>query len=58
MLIALQNMGIDTTDLIRKLPISETAKLAIAAKAGISVAKEGTKEAAKETQPRGKKGSE
>jgi uncharacterized membrane protein YqiK len=58
MLIALQNMGIDITDLLRRLPISETAKLAIAAKAGISVAKEGTKEAAKEAQPKGKRGSE
>jgi uncharacterized membrane protein YqiK len=58
MLIALQNMGIDITDLLRKLPITETAKLAIAAKAGISVAKEGTKEATKEAQPKGKKGSE
>jgi hypothetical protein len=58
MLIALQNMGIDITDLLRKLPISETAKLAIAAKAGISVAKEGTKEAAREAQPKGKRGSE
>jgi hypothetical protein len=58
MLIALQNMGIDITDLLRKLPITETARLAIAAKAGISVAKEGTKEATKEAQPRGKKGSE
>ena len=58
MLIALQNMGVDITDLLRKLPISETAKLAIAAKAGITVAKEGTKEAAKEAQSRGKRGSE
>jgi len=58
MLIALQNMGIDITDLLRRLPISETAKLAIAAKAGISVVKEGAKEAAREAQPKGKRGSE
>ena len=58
MLIALQNQGIDIGDLLRKLPISETAKLAIAAKAGISIAKEGTKEATRESQPKGKKGSE
>jgi uncharacterized membrane protein YqiK len=58
MLVALSNQGIDVTDLLRKLPISETAKLAIAAKAGISIAKEGTKEAAKDAQYKGKKGSE
>lgn len=58
MLIALSNQGIDISDLLRKLPISETAKLAIAAKAGISIAKEGAKEATRESQPRGKKGSE
>ena len=43
MLVALQNQGIDITQLLQQLPISETAKLAIAAKAGVEVVKEGTK---------------
>ena len=58
MLIALSNQGIDVSDLLRKLPISETAKLAIAAKAGISIAKEGAKEATRDSQSKGRKGSE
>jgi hypothetical protein len=58
MLVALSNQGIDVSDLLKKLPLSETLKLAIAAKAGISIAKEGSKEASKDLQPKGKKGSE
>ena len=58
MLVALSNQGIDVSDLLQKLPLSETLKLAIAAKAGISIAKEGSKEASKDLQPKGKKGSE
>jgi uncharacterized membrane protein YqiK len=58
MLIALSNQGIDVSDLLRKLPISETAKLALAAKAGISIAKEGAKEATRDSQSKGRKGSE
>jgi uncharacterized membrane protein YqiK len=40
MLVALQNQGIDITELLKKLPIQETAKLAIAAKAGVDIVKE------------------
>jgi uncharacterized membrane protein YqiK len=58
MLVALSNQGIDVSDLLKQLPLSETLKLAIAAKAGISIAKEGSKEASKDLQPKGKKGSE
>jgi uncharacterized membrane protein YqiK len=58
MLVALSNQGIDVSDLIQRLPLSETLKLAIAAKAGISIAKEGSKEASKDLQPKGRKGSE
>ena len=43
MLVALQNQGINITELLKSLPLSETAKMAIAAKAGISVVKEATK---------------
>lgn len=58
MLVALSNQGINVSDLLQKLPLSETLKLAIVAKAGISIAKEGSKEASKDLQPKGKKGSE
>lgn len=58
MLVALSNQGIDVSDLLKQLPLSETLKLAIAAKAGINIAKEGSKEASKDLQPKGKKGSE
>jgi flotillin len=44
MLIALQNQGVNITDLLKTLPISETAKLAIAAKTGLEIVKEAEKE--------------
>lgn len=51
MLIALQNQGVDIKDLLNKLPISEAAKLAIAAKAGIEIVKEAEKQKDKEEKP-------
>jgi flotillin len=44
MLVALQNQGVDISDLLAKLPLSETAKLAIAAKMGVEVVKEAEKQ--------------
>jgi hypothetical protein len=59
MLVALQNQGVDVTDLIGKLPITETARAAIAAKMGVEVVKEAEKQKEKAQQeksqpPRGK----
>lgn len=50
MLIAMQNQGIDISELIKKLPISETAKLAIAANAGVEVVKTARKEDQQQTK--------
>jgi flotillin len=44
MLVSLQNQGVNISDLLSKLPISETAKLAIAAKMGVDVVKEAEKQ--------------
>jgi len=50
MLVALQNQGIDIKALLEKLPISEAAKLAIAAKAGVEVVKEADAQQAKKAR--------
>lgn len=44
MLVSLQNQGVDVSDLLSRLPLSETAKLAIAAKMGVEVVKEAEKQ--------------
>jgi len=50
MLVALQNQGVDITDLMGKLPITETARAAIAAKMGVEVVKEAEKQKEKAQQ--------
>ncbi len=54
MLVALQNQGVDISNLLSKLPLSETAKLAIAAKMGVEVVKEGEKQKEKSQPQKGK----
>jgi uncharacterized membrane protein YqiK len=54
MLVSLQNQGVDISDLLGKLPLSETAKLAIAAKMGVEVMKEAEKQKEKTQPPKGK----
>ncbi len=43
MLVTLQNQGVDVSDLLSKLPLTETARMAIAAKMGVEVVKEAEK---------------
>lgn len=50
MLLTLSNQGIDIKDLLDKIPLAETAKLAIAAKAGVEIVKEADKQQKKTVQ--------
>lgn len=50
MIMALAQQGVDVTDLLDKLPITETAKMAIAANLGMDVVKEAHKELPEPTQ--------